>query len=306
MRATITFIGLTVLFLACTGCGTMGGGSQMENTVYDTHRRVVSLDSSLQGSVTNLNKTAAELAARSDSTDQELRVVRGMLEENQMRLAKLQSRLDALTSTLYRERGLSVPVGMGSDTPSEVRVDGQSPVVVPDAGRTAPGAIPAPMSSASPLTTPAPAPGGAVLEPLTASTASAAPVPVSSGSAEADYQAAQRSFSENDFAQALLQFDAFLRLYPTSEYVSNAQFWKARSLQGLERYGEAIAEYDKLRKQYPTCRYMSHAMHQQAVCHARLGQTAQAIRLMQAVIKEYPISAAAEQAKSDLKKLQGG
>ena len=29
----------------------------MENTVYDTHRRVVSLDSSLQGSVTNLNKT---------------------------------------------------------------------------------------------------------------------------------------------------------------------------------------------------------------------------------------------------------
>ena len=230
--------------------------------------------------------------------------MRGMLEENQMRLAKLQSRLDALTATLYRERGLSVPLGMG-DTPSEIRVDGQSPVVVPDAGRNAPGASQAaPMSSASPLTTPPPASGGAELEPLTAETASAAPV--SSGSAEADYQAAQRSFSGSDYAQALQQFDAFLRLYPTSEYVSNAQFWKARSLQGLESYGEAIAEYDKLRTQYPTCRYMSHAMHQQAVCHARLGQTAQAIKLMQAVIKEYPISAAAEQAKSDLEKLKGG
>ena len=92
----------------------MSGGSQMENTLYDTHRRVVNLDKNLQGSVVNLNKTAAELATRSDTADQELRVVRGMLEENQMRLVKLQSRLDALTATLYRERGLSVPPGMGS------------------------------------------------------------------------------------------------------------------------------------------------------------------------------------------------
>lgn len=305
MRATITFIGLSALLLACAGCTTMSGGSQMENTLYDTHRRVVSLDKNLQGSVANLNKTAAELATRSDTADQELRVVRGMLEENQMRLAKLQSRLDALTATLYRERGLSVPLGMGSDTPSEVRTEGRNPAVVPDAGRGSDSlspVTPAPMSGGASLTTP-PASGEATLEPLITSAVAA---PVSSGSAEADYQAAQRSFSENDFAEALQQFDAFLRLYPTSEYVSNAQFWKARSLQGLETYDEAVREYEKLRSQYPTCRYMSHAMHQQAVCHARLGQAAQAIRLMQAVIKDYPISAAAEQAKSDLKKLQGG
>jgi TolA-binding protein len=46
-------------------------------------------------------------------------------------------------------------------------------------------------------------------------------------------------------------------------------------------------------------------MHNQAVAHSRLGQLPEAARLMEAVIDQYPTSQAADQARTDLRKLRG-
>jgi len=282
-----------------TGCGTMSGGGQMENTVYDTHRRVVNLDKNLGGSVTKLNQTAAELSARVDASDQQVRALQGLIEESQYRVASVERKLDALTSTLYRHFQLTQPgdaaPSFGGAASSELRPDSPEPGIVrPPAGAT-------PVAAAPALPSPAPPSGtGLELEPV-----EAAPAPGPTGSPDADYQQAQRSFAKQDFATALEQFAAFLQRYPESEHAPNAHFWRAKSLQGLGSYQEAIDAYEQLRGLYPTSNKVPYALHQQAVCHARLGQTARAIQLLDEAVRDYPMTPAADQAKTDLKKLRG-
>jgi len=276
------------LLIAVAGCAT--SGSQFENTVYDTHRRVVNLDDNLEGTVTKLNETSAELLARVNESDQQNRALQSVIEENQMKLDSLKKELDELRTVLYRKFNLSLspgssytPMGLGG---SEI-VPGD--IVVGPPGTTA-------------------APEGNSLEPVPELTTPAAPAagsPPVAANPEADYQKAQQSYANQDFTAALDQFSLFLQLYPTSENSPNAQFWKAKSLQSLERYEEAIPEFEKLRNNFPTTTKVPYAMHQQAVCHARLGQTQRAVALMEDVVKNYPTTPAAEQSKSDLKKLQG-
>ena len=300
MQGRIAIAALMVVVGLGLGCGTMGGGGQLENTVYDTHRRVVGLEKNLGGSVTKLNQTAAELSASVDASDQQVRTLQGLIEENQYRVAAVERKLDALTATLYRHFKLTQPgefvSGAGEAPPSEVSAESAEPQIVQPRS-PAPAIGPAPVPSALPP--PAPA-TGLELEPV-----EAAPTPTPTGSPDADYQQAQRSFAQQAFATALEQFTAFLQRYPDSEHVPNAHFWRAKSLQGLGSYQEAVDAYENLRVQFSTSTKVPYALHQQAVCHSRLGQTARAIQLLDEVVRDYPMTPAADQAKTDLKKLRG-
>jgi len=314
------------------GCFGGGGGNQFQNTVYDTYRRVANLDKNLQSSVTQLNETTATLLTRVDESDQQLRNVQGVLEENQAKLSSLERKLDSLTNIIYREQGRTLlppapaagmpPVG----PPSEVGVGGTYGPAVAAPG-AAPGTPPgAPVSPGAPAPVPGPAAGTAPgaapgqpaeqppLEPVAVgpqAPAPAATTPPSTGSADTDYLAAQKSYARQDYQAALEQFGAFLQKYPLSMQAQNAQFWRAKSFQALERYEEAIAEYNRLRDSYPTGpgdnpanSKVPSAMHQQAVCHARLGQTERAIELFKQVIRDFPNSPAAVQATEDLQHIQ--
>ena len=109
------------------GCAT--GGNQLQNTVYSTNRHVANLEQNLQGSVQQLNQTAAGLLARVDANEQTLRSVAGRLEENRAKLNTIEQRLDALIRTYSRQqqRALNAP---GSPTgQSEVEISDQDFVV---------------------------------------------------------------------------------------------------------------------------------------------------------------------------------
>lgn len=333
--------GLMLGVLCVAGCASTGGGSQLQNTIYDTHRRVAGIEKNMQGSVTQLNETTAGLLARVDASDQQIKTLQGTVEENTVKLQGIEKKLDSLANSLYRYFGMSQGTRV---SPSETTPGGGVRVVPP--GGTAPSGMtePAEPGALAPLTPPSPgvpsaappvqpglapsaaAPGmtpppaatapaavppvaGATTAPAAASpAASAAPaasaVPTS-GSADQDYQQAQGTLAKQDYAAALEQFNAYLQRYPNSENASNAQFWKAKALQGMEQYEPAIAEFGKVRTNYANSSKVPYAMHQQAVCHGRLGQTERAIELFQEVIKDFPMTPAADQAKSDLKRLQG-
>jgi len=333
---------LSVLSLALAGlmagCAATGG-NQFQNTVYDTHNRVARLDKNLQSSVTRLNETTATLLTRVDESDQQLENVQGMLDQNQTRLASLEKKLDSLTNIIYRQQGRTLlPGGQSPAQPlTEVEVGNDAYGVTPGAGSSQYGAqqqqAPAPAApapGAAPATSPptaavAPSPGAAPVQPewqppeqpaldpveVAPQPAAAAPPPPSSGSPDADYLDAQKSYARQDYEGALQKFGAFLQRYPLSAQAQNAQFWRAKSFQALERYEEAIAEYNRLRDAYPAApgenalnSKVPSAMHQQAVCHARLGQTERAIELFKQVIRDFPNSPAAAQATSDLQRLQ--
>ncbi|HNZ47939.1 MAG TPA: tol-pal system protein YbgF [Candidatus Hydrogenedentes bacterium] len=309
------------------GCETMGG-NQMQTTVYDMHRRMVKLDRELDSSVSRLNESTATLIARTDQSDQQTRMLQGLLEENQAKLDALTRELASMKTTLYRHWNLTTsgaPAGPPKDVSAgTVTIEGaQTPAVTPP---SAPAVAPA----SAPAETPAPAAPPAAAqtqtgkneifdsaplptETLTGAAQTAAPVQtaaeVPQSPAASDprvlYQQAQRSFANEDYNTALRQFDEYLSQNPSSDLSANALFWKGKCLYSMDRYAESIQAFEQLRTNYGTSTKVPFAMHNQAVAHSRLGQLPEAARLMEAVIDQYPTSQAADQARTDLRKLRG-
>src|SRR3990170_2635421 len=85
------------MFPLLAGCATTGGRNQVEDTVYSTYRVVKNLDQNLGASVTKLNETAADLSARVNESDRQVAKLQAMTEENQVKLDRLQAKLDKLT-----------------------------------------------------------------------------------------------------------------------------------------------------------------------------------------------------------------
>jgi tol-pal system protein YbgF len=304
---------LTVLGLAVVvaGCATTGG-SQFQNTVYDTHRRVVKLEQDLGGSVTKLNETAAELTARVDQSDQATRRLQTLIEENQAQLQTIQRQLSDLMNKLYRQGGYT------GTTPSPSAAPAAGGVVI-----EAPG----PSGSAQTVESPvervelevAEAPAGESVainvSPTPAEATPAPPAPGASapeggtggsgGDADESYRRAQRTYANEDYAAARGQFQEFLQQHPGSELGANAQFWLGKCYLNLDQYNEAIGEFEKVRTSFPSDSKVPFAMHNEAVAYSRLGQTDRAKELLQEVVEKYPRNPAADQAQTDLKKLQG-
>lgn len=269
---------LPICIVLCSGCMTAGGQSkdQTTATIFDTHRRVVKLDTNLDGAITKLNETTAELIARVNANDQEIRRLGSLVEENQYKLTNIEQMLGELRETVYRQWNISL--GSSSYSAPSQGVVIESPDSETDTMDTT--------SIAAPVETP-------VVTGVVA------------GDPNVKYADAQKSYTSENYEKALSEFDAFLLAYPNDEQASNAQFWKAKALLRMGRYNEAISEFEKVRNSYPGSTKVPFAMHNQAVAHTHLGQATEAVSLMETVIDQYPISPAADQAKADLQKLKG-
>ncbi len=297
-----TVLGLLSVSVLTTGCGTMGGG-QKDNAIYDTQRRVANLDKNLSGSVNKLNQNTADLIARLDATDQQLKTLQSQVEENTAKSGQVEKKLDTLTSSLsrYFRSGATppprAPSGQGSEIappsgePQISRPSQEPPPVQPTPVQSTPNAPNATMPPAASLPPPSVPPA-----------ASAAPI--SAGNPEADYKQAQKSYVSENYKAALEQFSAYLGQYPTSEDAPHALYWKAKSLQSLGQYESAVGEFEKLRTNYPMNNRVPYAMLYQATSQVKLGQTARASELLQQVIRNYPMTPAADQAKTELKRLK--
>ncbi len=258
-------LALVSLAILAAGCGTTGG-SQLETTVYDTHRRVVKLDKSLEASVDKLNQTAAELSAQVAQSDEATGAIRSIVEENQVKIANLDRDLRGFKEVAYRQWGVTTGSSFSS---------------TPLGGATSPGVI--------------------VERP---DAVAAVPSTTTSPDAERQYQQAQRSYTSDDYNTALRQFDEHLQRYPGSSLADNAQFWKAKCHLQLDQYREAIQNFEALWTNHRSSTKVPYALHNAAVAYSRLGQNDKAVELLKRVIDQYPVSPAAEAAKNDLQKLE--
>lgn len=267
------------LIVACclvTACTTTPRKDELAHSVYQTHRVLSKLQNDLSGTLNQLKESAADLSARVDAGDHEMRRLRGLVEENRHRLDRLQSQLTSLADNLYRH------LGIASALPAE--------------------------------TSPTEADFPDVLEPSELRTelaASAASPGARSGSAVAAYQEAQKSLINRDYEAALAQFEDYLQRFPDSEFADFAQFWKADCLLELgqqrddaDLYQRSVAEFERLRRDYPNSKKAPMAMLYQAQAHRALGQTSRAIELLKQLLEQYPIGPAAESAKGRLKELE--
>ena len=291
MRKTCIHLGLTASLMLLGGCATTSKGDMIENT----NDKVDQLVTKIGPAVENLNQTTTELTAKVDTTDQNTRKLQSNIEEMQAQLEGMKKDVKTIQKVVYQQNNL---------TPA-----GSSGVVIePPAG-----AAPADDSTAA-----APAPTGdadaPALEQISAptpaptQTAAAAPTPAPvavSGNAKELYQQAQQRYASDDFQSAIKLFDDYLAKYPGDEAAANAQFWKAKSQLRLGQYDDSVAEFMKVTQAYPSSTKVPFALHNAAVAYNKMGRNEEAAKLLQQVIDKYPISPAADQARQDLKKIQG-
>lgn len=305
--------GLVILYVCLsTSCGTTGG-KQVETVIYDMHRRVTKLDKGFDG----INTTFADLSVKLENNEQTMKSLQSVIEENQVKINQIEKELSELKTNLYRHLNLSV---------------GGTPSIPPTVGGTAREVMgnveilpPSSAQAPSIQTTPAPSappqqPVQTTVPPQTAvpaippqPTTPTPPQPLAEAPAEQtttsqdprdDYMEAQRLFANGKYEEALVRFDTHIKNYPTQETTPNAQFWKAKCLFNLNKYQEAIQEFESLRNNYPNHAKIPIALQNEAVAYSRLGQNDKAIQLLKEVIDKYPLSPAADQARSDLEKLQ--
>ena len=270
-----------LIWVLCTGCASIPvSGGRAAADVGEASFALQSVNSSMQ----RLNETTAELVAISNANTRETRRILSAVEENQIRLDRIERQLRELTATLYKHFELSppltgVPAAPVQPVPRRLDIDSEGITVQP----------------------PSSDPGRQRVQAPSPTTVTAVP---SSVDADTEYRKAQSLYANEEYGLALERFDSFLTRFPNSPRIDNAQYWKAHCGFKMGDYEFAITEFEVLRNRYPRSAKVPIAMHNQAVAYSRLGQNARAEELFQKLIEEYPDDVATEGAREKLKQLQ--
>ena len=117
------------------------------------------------------------------------------------------------------------------------------------------------------------------------------------------YDAAFEQVRLRDFDKAETAFSAFLRRYPQSDYAGNAQYWLGEvhlAQADLEAAGQAFA---RVISEYPGHRKEADSLYKLADVERRLGNLDKAAQLYQEVLSKHPNASAAQLARRDLNAL---
>jgi tol-pal system protein YbgF len=110
-----------------------------------------------------------------------------------------------------------------------------------------------------------------------------------------DYEAAWRTLDKKDYRAAINRFKEFIKKYPKSALVGNAQYWIAESHYALREFDQAIIEFDAVRRKYPRAEKAPAALLKQGFAFAELGEKINARLILQEVVEKYPEAVRAKQ-----------
>lgn len=117
------------------------------------------------------------------------------------------------------------------------------------------------------------------------------------------YKAAYNDFKDKKYKEAREKFEAFLKEFPKDKLAGNAQFWIGETYYAEEDYAGAIVEYDALLKNYPDSEKSTAALLKQGYSFIEMGDKKPGKEILKQLIERYPKSKEAELAKKKLEKL---
>ncbi len=151
----------------------------------------------------------------------------------------------------------------------------------------------------APVTLSAPAP--VTPPPAAAPAAAAKPVPPANREAEGkSYDVGSNLFKKGDYQAAIRAFETFMKDYPGSQLVSNAQYWIGICQFNLKDYPAARAAQEALLKNYPDSSKAPDAMLAIASVQFEIGDSGSARNTLEDIIARYPTSDAATKARTRL------
>jgi tol-pal system protein YbgF len=111
------------------------------------------------------------------------------------------------------------------------------------------------------------------------------------------YEAAQGLFNVGKFQDSIGAFQEFIKQFPDSVYVPNANFAIGDAYSALKDYQKALASYQVLTTKYAYSPKISDAMLAIVNCDLALKNTAAAKKVLNQLLAKYPGSPAASDAK---------
>ena len=107
------------------------------------------------------------------------------------------------------------------------------------------------------------------------------------------YLKAFGDYASGRFGQAIEGFETFLRIYPTNDYASNAQYWLGECYYSQKQYANAVEEFQKMATNYPRGAKTPDALFKKAEALQQMNLTEQAKDAIDELRRLYPDSAAA-------------
>jgi tol-pal system protein YbgF len=247
-----------------------------------------------------------DLVIQMQQLQDEVRMLRGMLEDQTMELENLSNRQrDQYLDLDQRITGLrSMPSGpnvrtgaattTGGAAVNTYGTEGAAAQVEPALREDMPEVRPA-------LDTPSSVTG--IAPPDT----QARDFAVSPEDEKADYDQAFQSLKDLKYADAATQFSTFVQKYPNSEYADNAQYWLGESYYVTRNYDIALEAFQGLLSTYPESPKVADGLLKIGYTHYELEQWDQARAALVQVQEQYPGTTLARLAGSRLRsmKLEG-
>jgi tol-pal system protein YbgF len=164
-------------------------------------------------------------------------------------------------------------------------------------------------STQTPMTT-SPTTDPATGEPTPASAAPGGP-PSAAGSPSAAnisptrmYDQSYADYSAGQYDLAVEGFQAFVRTFPTSPNVDEAQLYIGYSLYNAGKFGEAVTALQKVISDYPQSNSVSSAYYKLGLTYEALKQPDNARKAFETVVQKYPSSYDATLAQQALERLK--
>ncbi|MFT2090503.1 tol-pal system protein YbgF [Paraglaciecola sp. 2405UD69-4] len=123
------------------------------------------------------------------------------------------------------------------------------------------------------------------------------------GDNEAYDKAVNLILKDRLYDQAILEFEAFLKNYPTSDYVPNARYWLGQVLFNKQDWAGAGEQFQSLISNYPDSNKKADALLKLGITEQERSNGARAKQLWEQLIKEFPDSSSAKLASKRLTSL---
>jgi tol-pal system protein YbgF len=254
--------------------------------------RVQRLEQQVQGGVPHSTR---ELLQRIEDLENELRALRGLIEQQTFELEALRRRqrdqyVD-LDARLARLEGVPPATGSAPMAPVE------------DPAAPSGGLRAGPIEVAPP---PLPA-GGSAQEEMPPAQGGSAPTPAPPSpwpDERTAYEQAFQALRDGRYAESARRFQEFLRLYPDGAFADNAKYWLGESYYVTQNYRVALETFQALLREHPNSAKAPDAMLKIGYCHYELREWDQAERVLSEVVRLYPDTPVARLAQGRLRALR--
>ncbi len=228
------------------------------------------------------NQSLLQLSQRIEALDEQLRLLRGEVEQLQNGTATLnKEQRDYYAALDHRVAALEAAV-KGSGTAASGAESGGV------AGAGAAGAGPAGAGAAVGAAAVGGAGGGAG---------------TAAGGDQAAYEHAFDTLKSGDYSDAITQFQDFLQRYPQSSLDDNAQYWIGEAYYVVRDYDSAASAFRAVGERYPQSRKAPDALLKLGMTLYDQQHVADARATLNQVVERYPSSDAAKIANAQLAKI---